>query len=187
MEKNSVLGELLYIGLVCEKGRAKSSGIWGYSYKKSVKRHVEILKKITKCMQDEFNVENDNAFLRRVCLEINCDKTLRRCYPLKEMLSELVSGQNIITTWKEENKHVEIICLIDKMLEDILMELKKKVGKDKERISNLMHALHNLPRVYLNTEDVLRPPHEKFGIDSETAMKYCKLGMDENMLKTYFS
>lgn len=65
MEKNAVFGELLYVGLAFEKGRYKSKGIWNLSYYKSLKSHIELLREIAKCMQKEFNMENDNYFLRK--------------------------------------------------------------------------------------------------------------------------
>ena len=56
MEKNAVFGELLYIGLVFEKGRCKRSGIWNSSYIKSLKIHIGLLIEIAKCMQKELSI-----------------------------------------------------------------------------------------------------------------------------------
>lgn len=185
MEKYSVLGELLYIGFVCEKGRCKSSGIWKRSYMESVKKNVSILKWITECMLDVFDIENDNLLLRNICNELKFDKTLGYVYPFFEILIILVIDKNIITECKKENEHKEVIQLIDKMLDDISHELNKKFKKNKKLIKRLFFALHNLPRVYLNTDDLLRPSHKRMGIDSATAIEYCKSSMDLYMLWKY--
>lgn len=73
MEKNSVLGELLYIGFVFEKGRCKHSRIWKRSYTKSLKRHIELLKQATECMQKPFQIKDDDDFLKKMCHEIQMD------------------------------------------------------------------------------------------------------------------
>lgn len=135
IEKNAVLGELLYMGFVFEKGRCKSSGIWKYTYRKSLKKHMNLLNEIAICMQKEFEKEEDNAFLRKIYEEIQCDKVLRQVYPVNKTVDELNMKNFVITDCSNENKHIKVITLILKLLEDVLSELDKGLKKDKEKIA----------------------------------------------------
>ncbi len=136
-------------------------------------------------MQNEFDMENDNMLLRCICVWSKEDKRLEHVYPLDEMLTLFALNKNIITESKKENEHYEIVRLIDKILEDVQIELNKKIRKNKELTAHLLFALHNLPRVFLNSDDLLRPSHRRMEIDSPTAIEYCKSWMDTNMLQTY--
>lgn len=184
MERNLVFGELLYIGLLFEKGRYKGRGIWNHSYTKSLKRHVELLKKIAEQIQGQFQLEEDNIFLIKVCHEIQNDKELKRYYPFDGVL--IIGGkEGKIIGCKDENRHIEIINLIIKLVDDILLELNKGLRKDKEKIGKMIFSLHNLPRVYLNKEEKTICLLGQDGITSDEAFEYSKLSMDENMLSNY--
>ena len=70
IEKNAVWGELLYRGFVWEKGRCRSSGLWKYTYIKSLKKHINLLNEIAMCMQKEFAKEEDKGLKkdkRKIC------------------------------------------------------------------------------------------------------------------------
>jgi len=185
MEKHSVFGELLYIGLVYEKGRCRSDGIWKLTYTKSLKRHIELLKRIAQCMQNEFNIEEDNIFLEKVCCEIQCDAELNGYYPLNKSLGKSDLDSYIITNCSNENKYDLIIKFIIKLLEDILYELNKGLRKNKEKICRMIFSAHNLPRVYLSKKnDTLCLLHQD-GITFSEALEFSKLSMNEDMLSEY--
>ena len=182
IEKNAVLGEILYIGFVFEKGRCKSDGIWKYSYIRSLKKHIILLEKVAKCMQTKFQIERDNLFLKKIYYEIEADIVLKSNYPFCKLIEE---EEILIKDCQDENQHLEINNLIIKMLEDILVELNKGMRKDKEKITRIIFSLHNLPRVYLKKGiDTLFMLNQN-GISSEEALLYSKLSMDENMLSIY--
>ena len=185
MEKNSVFGELLYVGLVFEKGRCKSNGIWKHSYIKNLKKHIELLKRIAKCMQGQFSLEEDNLLLMEVCHEIQYDRELKKYYPFSIVFDGTNINKALITDCKDENKHIEIIDLIIKLLEDVSYELDKGLRKDKEKISRMIFSLHNLPRVYLSKEENTLCSLGQAGITSDEALEYSKLSMDESMLSSY--
>ncbi len=51
MTSQNVIGELLYIGIVAEKGRYY--GIrWKFGYKKTLRTHIIALSELQKCLQD---------------------------------------------------------------------------------------------------------------------------------------
>ena len=149
MEKNAILGEILYIGLVYEKTRCKSPGLWKRSYVRNLDKHIELLKKVAKCIQAPFNIENDNMLLEEVLLEIQNDSNLRNYYPLKKSYMLKTQGM-IITECKAQNNI--IIDFVIRLLDDLLLELRKGFRKDKEKICKMIFSLHNLPRVYLNKD-----------------------------------
>ena len=149
MEKNEVLGEMLYMGLVFEKGRCKSGKIWKYSYIQSLRKHIGLLKEIAACMRNPFQIIEDNIFLRGVCHEILNDKILKIHYPFCKEINIINSEETLITECKDENKYGEIIHFINQLLDDVLLELNKGYRKDKEKIIKTIFAAHNLPRVYL--------------------------------------
>ena len=184
MERNSVLGELLYIGLLFEKGRCKGRGIWKHSYTKSLKKHVELLKKIAEQMQGQFQIEEDNIYLINVCNEIQNDRELKRYYPF-DKVPTIGKKESKITGCEDENRHIEIISLIINLLDDILLELDKGLRKDKEKICKMIFSLHNLPRVYLNKKEQTLCSLGQDSITSDEALEYSKLSMDEDMLSNY--
>ncbi len=136
-------------------------------------------------MQNEFDIENDNMLLKSICGWLKHDELLGYVYPLDEMLALFAMNKNIITECKKENGHREIVRLIDKILQDIQIELNKKFRKNKESIIRLLFALYSLPRVFLDSDDLLRPSCIKMEIDFTMAIEYCKSWMDASMLQTY--
>lgn len=185
MEKNEVLGEILYVGLVFEKGRCKNSGIWKMSYVKSLKKHIRLLKVITECMKKPFREMEDNICLHKVCSEILNDTTLRKHYPFWNVENIMCSERSLITNCQNENIHMEIVCFLDRLLEDIILELNKGIRKNKEKINRIIFSAHNLPRVYLNEEATSLCLLKQEGISPQEAFAYSKLSMDDSMLLDY--
>ena len=184
MEKNSVLGELLYIGLIFEKTRCKSAGLWKRSYFKSLNKHIDLLKKVACCLQAPFSMERDNEILKEVCLEIQSDNKLKNYYPIKMNFAKNTC-KYIITNCDGSMDRPAIVKFIICMLEDLSTELKKGFHKNKEKICKLIFSLHNLPRVYLkNNENTLCMLNQE-GISSDLAFTYSKLSMDEEMKSRY--
>lgn len=185
IEKNAVFGELLYMGLVYEKGRCKSGGVWRNTYSKSLKKHISILNEIAMCMQKEFEKDKDNIFLRKIYNEIQCDNILRDIYPFNKNIGELNMNNFVITDCSNENSHIKINNLIIKLLEDVLFEIDKGLKKDKEKICRLLFSLHNLPRVYLNKKSYTLYSLGQAGIGMDDALKYSRMSMNEEMLYIY--
>ena len=183
MEKNAVLGEILYIGLIFEKGRCKSSGIWRHSYVQSLRKHIQLLKEVAECIEKPFQITEDNILLKKVYCEISADTILKEHYPFSKAAD--VRGENIITECGDKNKYIEIIRFMNKLLEDILLELNMGVRKDKEKISRLIFSAHNLPRVYLSIDANSLCSLRKEGISPKEALAYSKLSMDDRMIINY--
>ena len=104
MEKNAVFGELLYIGLVFEKGRCKRSGIWNSSYIKSLKIHIGLLIEIAKCMQKELSIEKDNYLLKTIYYEIKSDSILKNTYHFYVVIDGLDETNYLILNYSRNNR-----------------------------------------------------------------------------------
>ena len=136
------------------------------------------------CMQKEFEKEEDNAFLRKIFEEFQCDNVLRRAY--RNMIVDELNMKNfVITDCNDENRHIKILNLILKLLEDVSLELDKGLKKDKRKICDLLFSLHNLPRVYLSKGASTLFELRGAGIGENDALQYSKSWMNEEMLRIY--
>lgn len=185
MEKNAVLGELLYIGLVFEKGRCKSKGIWKRVYIQSLKKHIQLLKEVAECMQKPLCMVDDNLLLSRVLQEIHADEILRKYYPFCESKCGSDCSASMITYCQDEKIYIKITDLTIKLFDDIILELDKGFKRDKEKIIRMIFAAHNLPRVYLNEDEKTLFLLRQHAISPEDAFMYSKLSMDNKLLSKY--
>lgn len=181
MEKYTTLGELLYVGFVYEKGRCKSSGIWRRSYRKSLLKHIELLYKIAVCMTSDLSLEETNSILINVLTQIVNDPVLKLHYPITDhSISLLEKHERIISYVEKNNEYSNIGKLIVQLLEDLLVELRRKFDKDKKRVSILIMSLHNLPRAYIDTNYETLCNLKMSGTSPSEAIEYAKLSMDSD-------
>ena len=105
-------------------------GLWKRSYVKNLHKHVDLLKKVAYCLQAPFSMENNNAILKEVCLEIQNDVKLKNYYPFREDFTEN-THKYIITDCDEGMIKPIIIEFVIRMLEDLSAELNKGIkGKN---------------------------------------------------------
>lgn len=181
MEKYTTLSELLYVGFVFEKGRCKSSGVWRMSYGKGLLKHIELLHKIAICMISDSNLEEVNSILQDILTQIMNDAVLKLHYPITENSISLWKKDEWIITYVEKRKEFfSVNNLIVKLLEDLLIELRRTFLKDKKRVSMLIISLHNLPRVYIDSSYETLCNLKMNGISQDEAIEYAKLSMDSN-------
>lgn len=178
MEKYTTLSELLYVGLVFEKGRCKSSGIWKRTYRKSLIEHIELLHKIAVCLETESSLEDVNSALQEVLNQIESNSILKQHYPITNQSIMLwKKGEQIITYAEEPNEGISISNLMVQLLEDILIELNKNVFMNKKKVSMLITSLHNLPRVYMDSDYETLVNLTMNGISIGEAIEYMKLSL----------
>lgn len=173
MYKEAVVAELLYIGIVAEKGRCYRR-IWKCGYKTTLKRHINALNKLQKCLviTNEKEIQTAVDKFIEVCKE---DNEIGKLY-----VFEKYKVQNL-----QVRKHYENINkMIDDMFQQLLLELDKLLI-DKRKIYNILCTLHNLPRVYLgNDEETLCNLGQK-SITEEDALMFAIDNMDEQMKEKY--
>ena len=132
-----VIGELLYIGIVAEKGRCYGFR-WKYGYRKVLRIHIESLNKLRKCMNSN-NIEF-------VCSEINEFFELCEKYP--EIGKFYSFSMNYIENLYVGESYVAVDKLIDGLFDELIIEI-RKMFINKRKVYDLLNVMHNLPRVYL--------------------------------------
>lgn len=181
MEKYTTLSELLYVGLVFEKGRCKSSGVWKMSYRKSLLNHIELLYKIAICMISDSTLEEINSLLQDILTQIKKNSILRLHYPITaHSISIWEKDEWIITYVEKRNDCIGVYNLMVYLLEDLLTELKKTFRKDKKRVSMIITSLHNLPRVSLDASYETLCNLKMDGVSPGEVLEYANLSMDSD-------
>lgn len=171
MEKTAVLGELLYVGFVFEKGCCESSGIWHIGKRKSIFRHFCVLDLLVRSISSgEVNREDYEA-VRRFVRE---DRAIGRHYPILEeyLHPEDNDVSGLMDSVDLEKVDPEINSLMRSMLAEVLVLLEKPIFVPRKRICALIKAVHNLPRVYLGSPGPTLCNLNQTSIEKEEALRY---------------
>ena len=150
MDKNAVLGELLYIISNYEKGRIKTTGIWSKQYKNSLKKSIEIMQLLI-----YFLKTNENITVEEMQPIFDYYKqNIHKIFPQSAIaLEDYISNDTNIflnTVYKEENVSLRVVEYMESILKRCDTLLVDKEENYKVEISLLIKAFHNLPKVYLN-------------------------------------
>ena len=170
-DKEAVLGELLYVISNYEKGRIKTRAVWNKSYKNSLRKSIEIMQKATSFMKDNRDITVEEMqpileFYKKNSLVIFPDST--------EIIYEQVTNINDVVFCEQDGKeklNLEIIEYMETILERCNKALISREKHYKYKISCLLKAFHNLPKVFLNpaTQTLgnigIQPISEKEAID----------------------
>lgn len=175
MYMQDVIGELLYIGIVAEKGRCYGTH-WKYGYKKILFNHIVELYKLQQCLslQNLEAISAINSFIE-FCesnVEIRKFYNFSCCRIVKLKIRE------------ENDSFDKVNELIRELFVDLIKEMSRVFIRKKE-IYDFLSSLHNLLRIYLgvdkNTLCNLRQP----AISEEDAVKYAFQNMNETMKIKY--
>ena len=147
MKKNSTLGELLYIVSNYEKGRIKSFGLWHKKYVESLQNSLDIMIILTDLIDRGKNISEDEMLQ----LQKFIWKNRGTIFPNKINFSPLFMDDNDVSL--SSNNYKEVLKLISDIIFEIQTLLEVRTKKYKIKISYLLKALHNLPRVFLNPND----------------------------------
>lgn len=98
MYKQDVIGELLYIGFVAEKGRCGSR--WKIRYKKILKYHLNALSMVLDTIFDE--KENINSVIKEFIAVSIKDSQIRKFYPFSDAMISQIENETI--KWEENPK-----------------------------------------------------------------------------------
>ena len=139
----SAFAEVLYIISTFEKGRVKSSNIWGRKYVESLKKSLEIMSLLVDLISK--NAENSQEKMR--CLQ--------------EFIHEnnnIFPGEGNIEAFFTEPKDFVFsynnVGVVTTLMNDIILETQNllctKERKYKIKISDLLRGFHNLPRVFFD-------------------------------------
>ena len=176
MNKQDILGELIYIGVVAEKGRCYGPK-WKKGYKNTLRKHLTLLYKLSLLLYSKENNINEGL---AECLElITSDSEINKFYNInRELKDKIILGKIHLGNNNDHRKIVNpIIC---KLLE-MALETIKPIIVNKRRIYTILNSLHNLPRVYLGYEkSSLCGLHQK-EITIEDALTYANDNADDKI------
>lgn len=173
MELQDIIGELLYIGIVAEKGRCY--GIrWRFGYKKILRRHLMALNELQKCLQ---SIDVNVAYIKIKEFVLICKKNyeIGKFY---NFTNKQVDEIDIGKSYKNVNQ------LINKLFFDLMLEINKPYIH-KRRVYDLLCALHNLPRVYLGRSKETLCDLKQETIQEQEAIEYAFKNMNFTMKRKY--
>lgn len=150
MDKNAVLGELLYIISNYEKGRIKTTGIWRKQYKNSLKKSLEIMQLLVYFLKTNKNITIEEMqpifdYYKQNTYKIFPQSTI--------VFDDYISNETNIflnTVYKEKNASLRVVEYMESILKKCDTLLVDKDRQYKMKVSSLIKAFHNLPKVYLD-------------------------------------
>ena len=173
MNIQNVIGELLYIGLVAEKGRCYGRR-WRFGYKRIIYKHVAALNELQKylLLTDEKAVYAAIENFISVCKE---NSEIGKFYDFSNKeICDLQVGINSIVVNR----------LMDQLFLDLMIEIKKTYIQNR-KVYDLLCALHNLPRVYLGKDKETLCGLKQEAISEQDAIEYAFDNMSIDMKKKY--
>lgn len=173
MNIQNVIGELLYIGIVAEKGRCYGTR-WKLGYKKVLRTHIVELNELQKCLQ-----KNDEKEAKIVV-----EKFITTCDANYEIGKFYNFSSKQIEKMYVGKSSIIVNQLMDKIFVDLITEIKKPYIQ-KKKVYDLLCVLHNLPRVYLgkNKETLCELNQET--ISEQDALAYAFDNMSLEMKRKY--
>lgn len=188
MDKILVFGELLYIGLVAEKGRCKSKGIWNLGYGTSLYNHMIMLFKLCTSIQKEGISNEDLMVLNEFIKFLETKTEFKEFYPIKpSILREIIVRDFKVFESSNGRSNASINILMFSIIKDILNLLSKGIFVDKRKVSMLLRASHNLPRYYLGENNKTLCELSLPSIEYEDAIEYTFQNMDDEARQKYKS
>lgn len=173
----AILGELLYIISNYEKGRIRTRGFWTRKYTVSLKESLYCMSIILHLMESPTNIQRSKLLY----IKEFCRKNELVIFPQ----GDLTRLDNIITDLQIYNlsdEYASVICKMNNIIDECFVLLRKKSPGYKERLSCLIKAFHNLPRVFIdhskqtvyNINTILIQPQEALLYASSYIERYNK-------------
>lgn len=186
MKKNNIYGEILYIGLVAEKGRVFSE-MWKFNYRKTLKIHVAIWQRILMRMSDTAYTKEDEQLLRDFIELCKNRKDIGRCYnTLIESFSEIEQKINTrIENVQNTKEDTVIINLMNELILELTELLKPKLIVDRKKIHLTIRVLHNLPRFFLQNPQTYIYRLKNVASNFHDVIEYSFGNMNQEMKNRY--
>lgn len=174
MNIQNVIGELLYIGIVAEKGRCYERR-WKFGYKKTLYKHIAALNELQKCLllTDEGSANTVIEKFVAVCRE---NYEIGKFYNFSD---KVIGGElHVGINYRVINQ------LMDELFLDLITEMKRTCIQ-KRKVYVLLCALHNLPRVYLGKDKETLCGLMQEAVSEQEAIEYAFDNMNADMKKKY--
>lgn len=173
MNIQNVIGELLYIGIVAEKGRCYEKR-WKSGYRKTLYRHIVALNELQKCLLLT-DVKSVNTVIEKFVAVCKENYEIGKFYNF----SDKVKGELHVGI-----SYIVVNRFMDQLFLDLITEM-KKICIRKREVYDLLCALHNLPRVYLGKDKETLCGLMQEAISEQDAIEYAFDNMSVDMKKRY--
>ena len=173
MNKQDVIGELLYIGLVAEKGRCSGQS-WRLGYKKSLKRHIMLLRKFSEVLMNERDADE---VLQELVILCKKNHDIGKFYNISSSIYDI--------RWEENETN---FGLINRFIRDILSDISCELNKlsvNKKKVYLYIRIAHNLPRVYLGKDKKTLCNIHQAAISESDAIQFSYQNMSEHERERY--
>lgn len=175
MKTECSLGELLYIGIVAEKGRCYGVR-WNTSYRNILRIHLIELRKICLLLYDASNIE---SVLNNFAVVCENEDEIGKFYS--------VSNWKYVEKWDDiEVFHPIILQLMSILLDEVIEEV-NKMFVNKKKVYILLNCLHNLPRVYFDEKEETLCNLKCLPISEEEALSYVFQNANDDVKKIFGS
>jgi len=173
MNIQNVIGELLYIGIIVEKGRCYGTK-WKFGYKKTLRKHIIALNELQQCLFST-NTRTVKSAIENFITMCNENDEIGKFYNFSDKnVSELQVGINSPV----------VNHLMNQLFFDLIAET-KKICIRKRKVYDLLCALHNLPRVYLGKDKETLCGLAQEAISEQDALEYAFNNMNFHMKHKY--
>lgn len=150
MDKNAVLGEILFIISMYEKGRVKkASQFWSRKYIKSIYDSIIIMKTLICLIEKDQDVSFGEMLPVLKFVNNNVGKIFSERIDTSAIYSDRARAVLEYDNTKSRDDK-ELIALMNKILIECEKILENRSSNYKQQIIYLLMAFHNLPKAYLD-------------------------------------
>lgn len=177
MDIYAVLGELLYIISNYEKGRIKTRGFWTKKYTVSLNESLYCMSIILHLMRNPMSIQQSKL----LSIKEFCKKNELIIFPQGDptRLDDIVNELQIDNLSDED---ASIIYKMNSIVDECIVLLRGKRTGYKERLSCLIKAFHNLPRVFLDCSKQTVYNINAKSIQAQDALLYASSYIDWDLL-----
>lgn len=183
VDKNAVIGELLYVISNYEKGRITTSKIWTRKYMESLEHSLEVMRILLLLLETDCSLTSEEMYPVFHYLRENCHKF----WSGDGQTIDIINCPSNITFWATNDVNQDYRVVIDMMkkINTQCVFLVRQNGRNrKKQLYFLLHALHNLPKVFLNPQEQTLFNLGIHPISTENAIQYAKSYIDSSRTST---
>ena len=172
MDKNAVLGELLYIVSSFEKGRIRSSGFWKKEYVNSLKESLKIMELLLSLLRADRDITVEEMlpffdyYKKGICHTFP---------PIKVNLEELLQEPSKVMLVKNgvfDEAEIIVMDFMEKIIIECNLLIKNKGKRYKMKMDYLLRAFHNLPIAFFDKTKQTLFNNMMWQITCEQAIEY---------------
>ncbi|WP_110931550.1 hypothetical protein [Paenibacillus bouchesdurhonensis] len=186
MTKNTIYGEILYVGFVAEKGRVFSR-IGKYSYRRILRKHAFFWQSVIWRMIDGAYTEEDEQLIDDFIDLCQTQKEIGKFYcPQSKSFAEIKQRIQLGMRQADNNKEdIIILSFMNELVLELIALLKPKIMINRDKVHLTIRALHNLPKYFLHGSETFIYQISNAGANFQDTIAYSISNMDESMKKRY--